>query len=111
MKEEKDDADSTISVRTSVKLPIGAIAGIVVGIAAFWYAQFEQHKAYDNERFNDLREYVDRKASDRYTKSQASERAKSVEQRFSDMEKKNDLEHKTLQRQIDHQTRENERVR
>jgi hypothetical protein len=99
-----------ITARTSVKLPIGLIASIVVGIAAAWWAQFESHKHYDNERFTELRNYINKKASDRYTSSEARQLTESLKQRFRDEERANNSEHRSLQRQLDQHEKEINRL-
>ena len=101
MKEEKDDVRGDITNGTSVKLPIGLIAGAMAGIALAWWSQFEAHKHYDNERFDELRSELYKKASDRYTGTQARQFEESVKQRFLDIEKANAAERRTLQYQIE----------
>lgn len=106
------DVSDNISPGTSVKLPISLISIALAGVLSFGWAEFEQHREIDQKRFEDaserinrkvfeLREYVDKKSSDRYTAVEARQREKSVEQRFSDAEKRNDAQHVGLQRQID----------
>jgi uncharacterized protein HemX len=100
--EKNDDVSSDISSGTNVKFPISLIAGAMVGIAVAWWSQFEAHKQYDNERFNELQTYINRKAADRYTASQAKQFEESVKQRFNDSQRSNDHNFRSLQRQIDH---------
>ena len=101
---------NTISSRTAIKLPISLIAACVVGIAIAWWSQFEAHKQYDNERFADLYKYVNKKADDRYTASEARQFAKSIEQRFKDEQRANNSEHRSIQRQLDHLEKEINRI-
>ena len=110
MSEEKDDVRTDITTRTSVKLPIGLIAGIVVGIAAAWWSQFEVHQQYDDERFNELYREIHKKASDRYTGTQARQFEESVKQRFIDIEKTAVSERKGLQLQLNECMREVKRL-
>lgn len=108
---KKDDLDDTISSRSYYKLPLGAIFSLFIGAATFSYAQFEKHKAYDNERFNDLHNLIERKTDARFTSHEAAKLEESIKQRFSDVEKKNDAEHRSLQRQIERNSRDIGRLR
>ena len=110
MSEEKDDVRTDITTRTSVKFPIGLIAGIVVGAAAAGWSQFEAHKQYDDERFNELYRDINKKASDRYTGTQARQFEESVKQRFIDVEKTSVSERKGLQIQLNECMREIKRL-
>ena len=111
MKRQSNDAN-TISSGTNVRLPIGLIAGIVVGAVAFLYAQIELHHRESQQKFNTIHrdteqkfvsvyEFIERKSS-----KEATEYKKQVEQRFQDTKEKNDAEHRSLQRQLDTVDRE-----
>ena len=92
--------DDTISSRTSVKLPISLVAGVVVGFAAFLYAQQQIEHAANERKHKETREIIDAKASDRYTGHEARQHAESIKQLLMAIKDKNDASHADFQRQI-----------
>ena len=101
MKEVKNDLVNTISYRTNIKLPIGIIAGGLVGLSMLAFTQWQAHLALDNERYEALRSYIERKTASRYTANEAAKHEKQIEQRLQDIKERNAAEHRSLQRQLD----------
>lgn len=111
MRVKKDVLADSISYSTIIKLPVGIIAGGLVSIAIYAFAQWQQHLQYENERFTAEREYInatfeaaraytDSKTQNRYTAHEATKFAEQIKQRFSDVSEKNNAEHRSLQRQL-----------
>ena len=57
--EKKSDYESNISDRTRIIVPIGAVVGLVVGIALLFYGQLQY-----------LHTQLETKSGDRYTRSE-----------------------------------------
>ena len=100
MKEERDDLDDGISYRTNIKFPISIIFLGMVGLATWSFSQWQAHLHYDNERFKETRDYIDKKTAERYTAVEARQYQESVKQRLYDIEKTNEKMHESIQRQL-----------
>ena len=109
--EKQNDVSNTINRRTSVKLPLTFIASCLVGIAVSGWAQFQAHQQYDIKRFAEVYQYIERKAADRYSGTEARQFAQSIEQRFKDEQRANSIEHRSIQRQLDHHEKEINRIK
>ena len=98
---DTNNTSNTLDSRTNIKLPIWYIAGGMVSFSLFLYAQLEIHKRDDDKRFSDVHTFIEQKAADRYTSTEARQHEESVKQRLFDIEKRNETTHSSFQRQID----------
>ncbi|MBT8448513.1 MAG: hypothetical protein KJO69_02430 [Gammaproteobacteria bacterium] len=113
-----DKGERTISSRANIGISITSLAGLVIGFGLFLYSQvetlredtssrFSEARSVCNARYQDFEVRLDEKANtaeakDRYTGTQAEERAKSVDQQLSDIKAANAYAHRVYERAIDH---------
>ena len=101
------DGTSDLDSHSNFRIPIGVLAGLMVSIAVFLYAQDERLHHFVDQRFHDFELRLDGKAdktqaSDRYTGSQAAAVNQANQDTHAALRRELVEMRKSLQREIDH---------
>ena len=101
MKRQSNDNANSINSNSNIRLPIGVVLTFIISVSGFAYTRYDANTSKSEQQINSLREYIDKKSALRFTQTEAAQLEKSIEQRFNDMEKRNNQQHTNFQRQID----------